>query len=175
MNIIDIIILVPILFGAYRGFSKGLLMELVSLLSFVLATILAFRLMDAGIEIIAPYLGNYESILPYVSFVLIFLLVIYLVTFVGKAAKKLVDVTILGKIDDLAGAFLGAAKWAFAFSVLLWLSQSASLELPDTLTGDSVVYPYFVQYGPIIIDAFSSFFPLAQDLIESIKEKLQIG
>jgi len=84
MSILDAIILVPILFGAYKGFQKGLVMELVTIIAFLLATIASFKLLYVGVALLEPYLGKNESVLPVVSFVIIFVLVIYLVTLLGK-------------------------------------------------------------------------------------------
>ena len=174
MNVIDIIILIPLLFGAYRGYKKGLLMELVSILSLILATVLSFKLLDQGIELLGEYLGKNQSFLPYLAFVLIFVLVLYLVTYIGKATKSFLDVTVIGKLDDVAGAILGALKWAFAFSVLLWLTQSAGINLPEEQTKEAIIYPYLSLYGPQVIDFFASFLPQAKNIIESIKEKLWV-
>lgn len=172
MKALDIIILIPVLFGAYKGFKKGLLMELVSLVALLLATLLSFKLLDKGIDVLANYIDKNQTFVPYLAFVLIFVLVLFLVTYIGKATKKFLDVTLIGKLDDLAGGILGALKWAFAFSVLLWLSQSAGINPPESYTNGTIIYPYLIVYGPQIIDFFSALLPQASSLIESIKEKL---
>lgn len=172
MKALDIIILIPVLFGAYKGFKKGLLMELVSLAALVLATLLSFKLLDKGIDLIGQYIDKNQSFVPYLSFVLIFILVLFVVTYIGKATKKFLDVTLLGKLDDMAGGLLGALKWAFAFSVLLWLSQSAGIVPPEEHTENTVIYPYLVVYGPQIMEFFSALLPQASNLIDSIKDKL---
>ena len=172
MQALDIIILIPVLFGAYKGFKKGLLMELVSIVALLLATILSFKLLDQGIELIGQYFDKNQSFIPYIAFILIFVFVLYLVTYVGKATKKFLDVTLIGKLDDFAGGVLGALKWAFAFSVLLWLTESAGLNLPTEFTEETVIYPYLVLYGPQVIGFLSALLPEATDLIQSIKEKL---
>lgn len=174
MSFVDIIVLIPILFGAYKGFKKGLLMEFVSLIAFFLATVLSFKLLEQGIQLLEPYIGKNQNMLPLLSFILIFVLVMFLVTFIGKALKKFLDITLIGKLDDLAGGLLGAMKWAFAFSVLLWLMESAGVMLPEEHTADSVIYPYLVAYGPVIIDWVSVIMPYAKDVVTSIKALIYI-
>ena len=173
MSILDAIILVPILFGAYKGFQKGLVMELVTIIAFLLATIASFKLLYVGVALLEPYLGKNESVLPVVSFVIIFVLVIYLVTLLGKGLKKVLDITLLGKLDDLAGATLGALKWSFAFSVILWLLHSSNI-LGEELTEGSITFPYFVNYGPKVLDFCSALMPYAKDTVESVKDLIQI-
>ena len=91
-----------------------------------------------------------------------------------EALKKFLDVTLLGKLDDAAGALLGAMKWAFAFSVLLWLMESAGVTLPVEYSSQSIIYPYLLDYGPVIIDWVSVILPYAKDVVMSIKELIYI-
>ena len=121
MNILDIVIIIPLVFGAFKGFRKGLLMELVSLLSLLLAVVSSFYFMQQGVVLLSPYLGDDNSLLPVFSFVIIFIVVLMGVFYLGKILKKILDVTLLGSIDDVAGAILGLLKWGLVFSLFLWL------------------------------------------------------
>ncbi len=174
MNFLDLIILIPMAFGAFKGFQKGLLMELVTLAAFILATVLAFKLMEQAMVVLSPYIGKNENILPLLSFVVVFVLVMILVLFVGKAAKAMIDIVLLGSFDNLAGAIVGALKWAFGFSTLLWLMQSASLSFPEKTVNESMVFPYFVAYGPMLIEWVSMLIPYAKELVASIKNLVHI-
>lgn len=174
MNYLDIIILIPMAFGAYKGFQKGLLMEIVTLIAFILATVLAFKLLEQGMLVLEPYIGKNESVLPLFSFIIIFALVMVLVLFVGKASKKILDVVLIGTFDNLAGAIVGALKWAFGFSVILWLMESAGLGFPEESVDGSVVFPYFVSYGPFLIECVSMLVPYAQELVASIKNLIHV-
>lgn len=91
---------------------------------------------------------------------------------INKALKKVLDYTLFGVVDDVAGALLGVLKWAFALSVVLWLMNEVDLILPREYTKDSFLYPFIVKYSPMLIDFVSSLMPMAKDLIESIKQNL---
>ena len=125
MKLLDIIILVPLLWGAYKGFTKGFVMEIVSLLAFVVAILVAFKTLHLGIELIRPYISA-ESFLPLISFVIIFIGVVLLINLAGKLIKKFLDITLLGKVDDIAGAVLGAFKWAFGLSTHFMVNESST-------------------------------------------------
>lgn len=43
MNYIDIILLLPLLYGAYRGFSRGLIIEVATLLGLLLGVYIAIK------------------------------------------------------------------------------------------------------------------------------------
>ena len=171
MKLLDIIILVPLLWGAYKGFTKGFVMEIVSLLAFVLAILIAFKTLHIGIELIRPHLDA-ESFLPVISFILIFISVVLLVNLMGKLIKKFLDITLLGKVDDIAGAILGALKWAFGLSTILWLMNQAQIVVPNDVVEGSVLFPYLVKYGPSLINTLSAIVPYGRGIVDSINELL---
>lgn len=170
MSTIDIVIIIPILFGAYHGFRKGFLMEIISLLAFILAIIGGFKLLHLGMEFIDKYFEINGNLLPYIAFLVIFILIIVGLTLLGKMFKKILDLTLLGSVDSLAGSILGCLKWAFGISVLLWLTSYIGLFLPqDTIEG-SVLYSYVEPIAPVTIDYVSTIFPFASDLFEVIEK-----
>ena len=161
------------LWGAYKGFSKGLLIELSTVLAFILATILGFKLIDTVVQLILPYLGP-QSYLPVVAFLLTFVGVLFSITLLAKTVKKVLNLTLLGNLDDLAGAILGIVKWAFILSILLWLVYQSPISIPQKHTQDTVIFPYLVQFGPLIIDKVSTILPYCKDLIASINQSLHL-
>lgn len=173
MSILDIIIIIPLIYGAYKGFTKGLLRELTSLLAVILAITLGFKLMDLVIALIQPYLGENNQIVPLIAFVAIFVVVLILVNLLSKAVKKVLDMTLLGNVDDFAGAVLGILKWAFAMSMILWLLDQAQIIIPKERTEGSILFPFLMAYGPKLIDYVSIILPFTQDLIHSISEHIK--
>ena len=170
MSTLDIVILIPILFGAYHGFRKGFLMEVVSLLAFVLAIIGGFKLLHTGMELLDQHFEISGHILPYVSFILIFILIVVGLNLLGKLLKKVLDMTLLGSVDSLAGMILGTLKWAFGISLLLWLTAYVGLFLPEHIIDDSVLYYYVEPIAPITVDYISTILPFANGLFDAIED-----
>ena len=171
MKTLDIILLIPLVFGAVAGFRKGLLIELIGIVAFVLAIIAGFKLMEVGISILSDYIDGYSELLPFLSFIVIFLAIILLINTLGKLLKKMIDMTILGGFDKAAGAVVGLLKWAIGVSILLWLCNNFGIELPGQ-NEDTVLYPYLAELGPNIIAHLDTVLPFAQDMLDSIKEML---
>ena len=73
MKLLDIIILIPVIWGAYKGYKKGLFMELSMLVGFVLATILGFKLINIVMLYLQPYFGVDNKALPTISFIVTFI------------------------------------------------------------------------------------------------------
>jgi membrane protein required for colicin V production len=162
---------VPLIWGAYKGYSRGLLLELGTILAFVVATVLGFKLMDKAVGFIKPYIDQ-ESLIPFFSFLLVFIGVLVGLITINKILKKFLDYTIFGIADDIAGAVLGVLKWAFAISVILWLMNEVDIILPQEYSEGSFLYPFIIKYSPVLIDFVAGMMPMAKDLIDSIKENL---
>ena len=161
--------LVPLIFGAVMGFRKGLLLEIVGILAFVLGIIGGFKLMELGMTYLEGYMDGFDHLLPFISFLIIFIAILLLVNMLGKAVKKVLDMTLLGGVDKFAGAIVGIAKWAIGLSIILWLTHHFGIELPGQ-DEDLVLYPYLTDLGPNLIQSLSVVLPFAEEMIDSIKE-----
>lgn len=171
MKTLDIILLIPLVFGAIMGFRKGLLIEIIGIIAFVLAIIAGFKLMEVGITILSEYIDGYTELMPFISFIVIFLAIILLINMLGKLLKKMIDMTILGGFDRAAGAVVGLLKWAIGVSILLWLCLNFGVELPGQ-SDDLVLYPFMAELGPNLISRLDTVLPFAQDMLDSIKEMI---
>ena len=107
MNTVDIVLLIILLIGAIQGFRKGFVMEIVSILALILAIFVGFKLLYEGISFLRDQFHLSGNFLPYLSFILLFIGTILLVNIIGKAVKKLLDLTLLGGVDNIAGGILG--------------------------------------------------------------------
>jgi membrane protein required for colicin V production len=161
----DLILLLFLLFGAWSGYRKGFLMSLFSLIAVVLGILGGFRLMDWGIEILKRELDINSAMLPYVSFLIIFILILIGVKLIGNLLRNMIDETFLGTADKFLGAALGIAKYIFVMSVLLWICTALSLNLPEQWSKDSIILPYLVKIAPMISTQFSKILPIFKELI----------
>jgi membrane protein required for colicin V production len=161
-----------ILLGAYAGYKKGLLIEILSFLAFIIAIVSAFKLMHLAVELISDGSTKKNTLLPYVAFVLIFILVFVGIFLLSKVLKNIIDVTLLGSFDNWAGAILGACKTAFGISLLLWLTFQAKIEIPSNVISDAVIYPQLIPFGPKVIGWVSNVIPF-QDIFPLIKHSLK--
>lgn len=171
MKTLDIILLIPIFFGAYLGFKKGLLLEIVSLVAFVLAIVGAFKLLNFGMEILQPYFENWQQALPIISFILLFIAILLIVNLIGKIVKKILDMTLLGGLDNFAGAVIGLLKWAFGISLILWLGESIKISVSAEMAEGTYVYPIIASIAPFVVDLISAYLPFIQDVFDQLKSQ----
>ena len=170
MNTVDLILLIFLGIGAVRGFRRGFILEIASVLALILGIAGGFHLLHLGMTFLASRFEISDEFLPVLSFLLIFVAIILLVNLIGKLIKKALDLTALGGLDRLAGGILGFVKWAFALSVLIWILSVAGLDSWFEPSDDGFVYPLVASFAPGVIDLLSIMFPFVEDLFESLTE-----
>ncbi len=170
MSAADIIIIIFLALGAYSGFKKGLIVEIISILAFVLAIIGGFKLLHIGMEYASKAYDGFGSFLPFVAFLALFVLILLVVNLIGKILKNIIDWTPLGVLDNFAGALIGIAKWALGLSIFLWVMSALSINLPDFATNNSKILPYISGFATKVGSYISSIFPSFDSFIKTLKE-----
>ncbi len=164
MSKVDIVIALILAIGGYLGYKRGFLMELFFLLALVLGVFLGFKLMGKGMQLLHEQFNADTTFLPYLAFIIIFVLVILLVIFLGQRIKHSVDQTFLGKVDAIAGGVLGVIKYSFCLSVIIWLVQSLNIELPQNWMEDSRLYPITAKLAERTSAFIGQFIPFFKEI-----------
>ncbi len=112
------------LYGAYRGFSRGLIVEVATLAGLVLGVYMAVRYSSYTENFLRDFLNFSSRYISYVALAVTFILVVILVYIVGKLLTKLVDIISLGLVNKLLGTALGVAKYFLIVCVLLLVTDA---------------------------------------------------
>ncbi|MCC9136392.1 CvpA family protein [Pontibacter silvestris] len=171
MNTFDIFLALPLLYGAFQGFRKGLMLELVSLVALVLAILGGMKLLDTTIPVMREYVGDAGGLLPYVTFLVVFICIILLIHTAGLILKKVIDFTPFGFFDNLLGGVLGLLKWCLGLSLLLYMSELAGITITEETSANSVVYPFVLKTTPYALDVLSYVMPFVKALMVSLKQQ----
>jgi membrane protein required for colicin V production len=168
LNFLDIILIILFAVGAYHGYKKGLVLELISIFAFILAIIGGFKLLHVGMDYISRIWDGFGSFLPFVAFLVIFVLIILVVNTVGSILKKIIDWTPLGVVDNLAGAILGVVKWALGISIIFWVLSA--LDLNSHVIEESTILPIADKTLAYVGDFIITIFPSFEDFINTLKD-----
>ncbi len=172
MSFPDLVVVILLGIAAFKGYNKGLFLSLLSIVAFIVSLILAFVLLDIGVEFLQNRVNGFDGLLPYIAFLMIFGLLALLINLGGTMVKKAMDVTLLGSVDSVAGAIVGVFKWIFGLSMILWLTEWAGLQIFDETMERSKLLSYIQPVAPWVIDKLSVLWPLIETTFESIKERL---
>lgn len=121
MNYIDIIILLFLLFGAFRGFSKGLVIEVATLAGLILGIYISIRYSSYTEGILRDFMNITSEYISYIALAVTFIVVVVGVYILGKLLTKLVDIISLGLVNKLLGTLFGVVKYFIIVCVLLMI------------------------------------------------------
>ncbi len=143
INTLDIIICIPLVWGAFRGFRKGFIIEVFSLLALILGIYGALSFSDLISKVMAEDLGLETRFLPVIAFAATLLGVIIGVFVLGKALEKIVNLLALKFVNKLLGSLFSVLKTGLVLGALLLVlksvDQRASI-LPKRVTENSLLY-----------------------------------
>lgn len=168
MQLLDLLLLIPFVYGATSGYKKGVIVELVAIVAFYAAMVMGFKFLGLAMEILSPYIGQAiaRRILPFVGFSTIFFPTIYLVNQIGYSIRRTIRYSFLGSFDNLAGAALGLFTWVFGTSVFFWLLSTIGVKIPDHRIEGTKIFPIVVPIAPKVITAAVEWLPAGSQLIQ---------
>ena len=149
---LDIVFLVPLLWGAYSGFKKGLIAQVLGLTSLFAGVWLGVNYQ----EMVSPFLIEkvQEKYLSIICFIVLFFLVIILGAITTKIMEKFANFIQLKLINKLVGLILGVLKISsflvIAVSIIqTWDSQSIMID--QSTKENSLFFPVFNNIGNSIL------------------------
>lgn len=161
LNTLDLIMLIPLAWGAFNGYRKGLLVEIVAVIAFVVAMIVGFKFLAFGIDLLSPYISREvaRKILPWLGFSIIFFPTVYMINQMGFAIRRSLKFSVLGTFDSVAGAAVGLFTWVFGISVILWLFSYMGVKIPARQLDGAFLYPHIRPIAPKVMDKAAVWVP----------------
>ncbi len=120
MNYTDIILAIPLLWAAYRGFTKGLIIELASLVGLVIGIYGSIHFAGYAMDLLINVFGLKSKYLHLISFGVTFIVIILIIYLIAHILEKLIEIVSLTFVNKLAGAVFSILKIAFILSVILY-------------------------------------------------------
>jgi len=148
MNYLDIALVIPMIYGIIRGFSKGIVNEITSLAAIVIGVYLALNFSVYFEEFFADIISKFSSdfakneqngFIPIISFALIFLCSIISIKSIGALIDKITNALALGIISKITGSLFGFAKLCIILSCVIYFEKTINI-IPEKSIKSSVVY-----------------------------------
>ena len=167
MNYLDIIIAIILLLFGVKGFRKGLIIEVVTLLAFAVGIYGAMHFSDFTAEHLKEFMEINPKYLNTTAFVLTFILLVILVNIIGRMVTKLIQAMNLGFFNKLGGALFGIAKGVLLCSIMVMVLNNFQLIgiVKPEVREQSKLYPYIEETVPYVYRGF--------DLVKGYVDDLQ--
>ena len=91
MNYFDIIIIIPLIWGAYKGFKKGIIIEIASFIALGLGIWGGMKFSSISAKYLSETFDIAENIMPLISFAVTFILIVIVVFTLAKMLQKIVS------------------------------------------------------------------------------------
>ena len=137
---------VLIILGAIRGFIRGLIIEVTTLLGLAAGIYAAMKYAYLLENVLKDFLDISAKYSPYIALSITFILVVIFVFVLGKLLTKLIDIILLGFVNKLLGAIMGAIKVTLLLCVLIIIANTLNekflLISEETLEKSVLFYPF---------------------------------
>lgn len=166
--LLDALIVIASVLGFIRGWKKGMLWALGSLLAVLVGIFISLKLAHALADFLFKQnilTGSYTLL---ISFILLFLLTMLAFRMAVGMIESLLDKIMLGWVNKLSGGLLYTFFVLFVVSVFLWLAREAGLIRPELRT-ESKVYSLVEPIGPETVRLGSEYLPLCKGLWNDIR------
>ena len=153
MTVIDIVLGALLLFGLIRGLTKGLFVEVASLLALIIGVYGAIHFSHFATEFLESRVGWDEKYINIASFAITFIIIVFVISLAGKALTKLADFAALGMLNKLLGGLFGLLKIGLILSVILMVFANINKAIPFVEDEDiekSVLYEHVRSFAPMI-------------------------
>ncbi|NSL89736.1 CvpA family protein [Chitinophaga solisilvae] len=165
---IDIIFAIIMVFAVYKGYSRGLIVAVFSLVAVLLGMAVALKLSAASALFVQQRWDMHSRWVPVLCFVCLFVGVVLLVRLGASALQKLVELVMMGWLNKLGGIALYSVIFIIIYSVILWGANQLYLLSPETKL-QSVVYPYIENTGPWVVQHMGSWMPFFKDIFSQLQ------
>jgi len=147
MNLLDLVLIIPLVWGLYRGFVKGFIIQLAGIAAFLLGVLGAIHFSAFAADFMERKMGWHYAHTQLAAFAITFLAIVILVFFLAKLMEKAVKMAALGIVNKLAGALFGALKFVLITGSFLYLLSSIENRfrlIPGKTQETSVLYKYYM-------------------------------
>lgn len=166
--IIDIVLLVMLVMAVIKGLQRGIIVAVFSLIGLIVGIAAALKLS----VLVAGWLEDSTNIssrwLPAVSFLLVFVVVVFLIRLMANLIEASVELALLGWVNKIGGALLYMIIYTLSFSVLLFFLVQLKLISEKTIA-ESVTYSYVEPWGPVVINGIGKIIPLFKDMFAELE------
>ena len=162
VNYLDIIILLPIIYGLVRGLMRGFVVECTAIIAIVLGIVAAKLWAPPFAGKILQVLEMPEGLAQSLSYVLLFVGVTLFCKAIARLVHRFLKAISLGWLDRLTGGLFGGLKWALILSVvlnLLLIPEQYVQIIKDEAKQTSELYQPILRIASISWDKMQKYLP----------------
>lgn len=167
--ILDIVFAILIVLAILKGYQRGLIVGLFSLVAVIIGLAAAMKLSTVVAARIGNTVKTSDEWLPIISFAVVFIVIVLLIRLGANALERTIEVVMLGWLNKLGGILLYAVIYSIVYSVILFYAEQIDLIKPEAID-KSVTYSLVQPLGPAIINSFANLIPIFKDMFAELQD-----
>jgi len=174
MNTLDFILLIPLAYFAYKGFSKGFIITLAMLAGILVGLYAAIHFSEYAVGFLTDHLNTSSGNIRMISYLVTFITVLILVYLLGHFLTGVVKTTGLGLVNRIGGVILGVVKGLLiisAFLVLFGKIDPKSSLIQRETKEESIFFEPVAAIAPKVYPVMKQYSNKALDFLKGDKEK----
>ncbi|MCE2845772.1 MAG: CvpA family protein [Sphingobacteriales bacterium] len=156
MNYLDVLIAIPLCWGAYKGFQRGIVFEIAMLFGILLGLYLAFKLSGVFQTLVAGMVDAKGGTLYLITFFVVFIAVVLIMVLLGKFLEQVLKIGKMDTLNKAAGAAFGLVKFLLVVSVLLSVFRPVDARyelLPAKIKSEALLYEPVIHFSQYLFPA----------------------
>lgn len=174
MNTIDTCILIVLGIFGVKGFIRGIVIEIFTLIGMVIAYIIAIREMSFFSNLLVSKLHLPDILASSIAFLVLFIGIVFIIRWLASALKLFARWTFIGWLDSLGGVLFGLFKGALIASLVLLLFSllplSAEIQKQQKA---SLLFKPVRSVAPFVFNTIKRVIPHSKDFYEELKESVK--
>ena len=165
--LIDFTFAALIILAIIKGYQKGFIIAIFSIIAFIIGLAAALKLSAAVANYLKESINVSARWLPFIAFAMVFFIVIILVRLGAKLIEKTFQAVMLGWLNRIAGILLYAALYLIILSIFIFYAEKLQLLQPEAIKS-SQTYHFIQPWGPKVMDNFGRLIPVFKDMFTEL-------
>ena len=175
--IFDIIFILIFCWAAFKGFSKGFILQAASLAALLLGIYGSIKFSGFIAARILERTNQLGEYVPLISFAITFIAIVVAIHFLARLAEKLLEMIALSFVNRIFGVFFNLIKYAFIISTILVVMNRIDRNihlLPAEKINESRLYKPLSSLAPMIFPYLHFEINHSPDLPDEYREEIPV-
>jgi membrane protein required for colicin V production len=164
---LDVCVLIILGIAIWKGLQKGLVVALFSFAGIFIGIAAALKMSALVAGWLSASVAVNATWLPFLAFIIIIIAVSLLVRMGAGIVQTMLDLSLLGWVNKLAGILVYIALYMIVFSILIFYAEKMQWLTPAAIT-QSKSYPLLHKVGPLGIELFGKLIPIFKGMFAEL-------
>ncbi len=149
---LDVVLILPILWGVYNGYKKGLISQVLGIISLVIGIWLGINHGNLVFFLLEGKVS--DTYVPIISFAIIFISVVILGILLSKLIEKMLAFIQLKQLNKIGGIIFGVVKVLLFLLAGIFFFEKWDVKnsiVNSEIKNESILYPFLAKASSIIL------------------------